>query len=211
MTRTTRCSTVGTNHFRGRKSNFSVTALKKSLRSGVINELLFVNSETRNRKLWTSCNLLRRCAHLIRSMIASGPFLTSHVLKLEQKAKWNTAVWLGERETRTNICLPTCVIRRKSSWVRCNASLICFTILIYIVLVRYGKFSAPALFVQTHHRLGQSEHGCCFLLRVVSSLDVLGCHTVTLSTRRIVLASPNVVAASSCASYPCSIRFGVRL
>ena len=41
----TRCSTVGRNHFRGRKSNFSVTALKKCLRSGVINESLFVNSE----------------------------------------------------------------------------------------------------------------------------------------------------------------------
>ena len=40
-------------------------------------------------------------------MIASGPFLTSHVLKLEQKAQRNTAVWLGEREMRTNICLPT--------------------------------------------------------------------------------------------------------
>ena len=39
---------MGRNHFRGRKSNFSVSALKKSLRSGVINELLFINSETRN-------------------------------------------------------------------------------------------------------------------------------------------------------------------
>ena len=31
MTRTTRCSTVGRNHFRGRKANFSITALKKIL------------------------------------------------------------------------------------------------------------------------------------------------------------------------------------
>ena len=58
------------------------------------------------------------------------------------------------------------------------------------------------------HRLGQSKRGCCSLLCVVSSLDSFGCQTVTL---HIVLASPNVVAASSCASYPCSIRFGVRL
>ena len=49
--RTTRCSTVGRNHFCGRKSNFSVTALKKSSRSRVINELLFVNSETCNRRV----------------------------------------------------------------------------------------------------------------------------------------------------------------
>jgi len=34
MTRTTRHSTVGRNHFRGRKSNFSITMLKKALRSG---------------------------------------------------------------------------------------------------------------------------------------------------------------------------------
>ena len=58
------------------------------------------------------------------------------------------------------------------------------------------------------HRLGQSKRGCCSLLCVVSTLDSFGCQTVTL---HIVLASPNVVAASSCASYPCSIRFGVRL
>ena len=42
---------MGRNHFRGRKSNFSVTALKKCSRSGVINELLFVNSETHNSGL----------------------------------------------------------------------------------------------------------------------------------------------------------------
>ena len=63
MMRTTRCSTVGRNHFRGRKSNFSVSALKKSLRSGVINELLFVNSETRNSAvlLYFGCILWNIC------------------------------------------------------------------------------------------------------------------------------------------------------
>ena len=45
MMRTARCSTVGRNHFRGRKSNFSVSVLKKSSISGVIKETLFVNSE----------------------------------------------------------------------------------------------------------------------------------------------------------------------
>ena len=45
MMRTTRCSTVGRNHFHVRKSNFSVSVLKKSSRSGVINKSLFVNSE----------------------------------------------------------------------------------------------------------------------------------------------------------------------
>ena len=40
MTRTTRQSIVGRNHFHGRKSNFSVTALKKSLNPGEINKSL---------------------------------------------------------------------------------------------------------------------------------------------------------------------------
>ena len=62
--------------------------------------------------------------------------------------------------------------------------------------------SARALFVWKHHRLGQSEHGCCFLFCIVSLLDSFRCHIVTL---HIVLASPNVVAASSCDSYTCSI------
>jgi hypothetical protein len=40
MLRNTRHSIVGRNHFRGRKSNFSVTALKKVSRSEVINKFL---------------------------------------------------------------------------------------------------------------------------------------------------------------------------
>ena len=40
--------------------------------------------------------------------------------------------------------------------------------------------STQALLVRKHQRLGQSEHGCCFLFCVVSLLDALGCHTVTL-------------------------------
>ena len=61
--------------------------------------------------------------------------------------------------------------------------------------------------VRTHnHRLGQSEHGCCFLLCVVSSLNSFQCHIIPL---HIVLASPNVVSASSCVLYPCLICLGV--
>ena len=73
------------------------------------------------------------------------------------------------------------------------------------------RISVLALLVRSYHRLGQSKRGWCVVLYIASLLDSLGCQTVTLRTRRIVLASPNVVAASSCGLYPCPIRLGVRL
>ena len=73
--------------------------------------------------------------------------------------------------------------------------------LVHRILARFAWVSDRD---STHkaHRLGQSKRGCCFLLCVISLLDSSGCQIVTL---HIILASPNMVAASSCDSYTCSI------
>ena len=72
----------------------------------------------------------------------------------------------------------------------------CFLLCVASLLDSFGCHCNSA------HHLGQSKHGYCFLLCVVSPLHAFWCHIVTL---HIILASPNIVAASSCDLYTCSI------